>query len=174
MKIVITGSANGIGKAIADRFKDHDVVGYDIIDGNDITKNDVMNRLINDCLDADVFINNARPIQILMLSKIYNLWKDQHKTIVNISSACTYIYPTDIIEENFKNYFKIKQDLDQTVKLFQARSPLPHIINVRPSWVDTSASSYYTQHKMKPEDLANMIYDSLNTKGYQILDIVVK
>ena len=175
MKVIITGSASGIGKALVEKFKDHQVVGYDIIDGNDITQDDVIIRLLDDCKDADVFINNAKPYQLIILSKVYNLWKDQPKTIVNISSACTYLYSEDNYPEYFDNYYKPKQDLNQTVKMLQVKSDLPHIINIRPSWVDTEASAYHEGHKMQPETLANMIYDSIQkTEGYQILDIVVR
>lgn len=175
MKIVITGSASGIGKALVNRFKDHHVIGYDIIDGNDITKPNIINKLIDDCKDADVFINNAKPNQIILLSKIYNLWKDQPKTIVNMSSACTYLYTQHNYPDYLDNYFKKKQDLNLSVSMLQDKSILPHIINIRPSWVDTAGSAYYTGYKMKPESLANMIYDSIQkTEGYQILDIVIR
>ena len=175
MKIIITGSANGIGKALVEKFKDERVIGYDIVDGNDVTNPAVVNRLLHECEDADIFINNAKPNQVVLLDKIFKLWKHKPKTIVNISSACTYLYTEDNYPNYFENYFLAKQDLNNAVRSYQNQALLPHILNIRPSWVDTDGSSHYHGFKMKPSDLANMIYDAIKkTEGYQILDIVVR
>ena len=177
MKIVITGTSKGIGKALSDKFKiaGWDVIEYDILSGNDITKTSVINKLINDCKKSDVFINNAYPNQVNLLKSIYDLWKDQQKTIVNISSACTYIYTKTNYPEYFKYYWESKENLNHLTKALQDQTRLPYILNVRPGWTDTDGSKVYNGIKLKPEDLAELIYNTIipNNK-YQILDLVVR
>jgi hypothetical protein len=177
MKIVITGTANGIGKALSEKFKSYqwDVAEYDILNGNDITTPPAINRLINDCHDADVFINNTLPNQTVLLEKVYNLWYGIPKTIVNISSAVTYLYDLDNYAEQFKGYYEHKYYLNKKTLELQNKSLLPHILNIRPSWVDTHGARTHHGFKIKPSDLAELIYKSIQkTEGYQVLDIVVR
>ena len=177
MKIVITGTANGIGKALSEKFKScqWDVAEYDILNGNDITTPPAINRLMNDCHDADVFINNTLPNQTVLLEKVYNLWYGVPKTIVNISSAVTYLYEPHNYEDQFKNYYEQKYELNKKALQLQTKSILPHILNIRPSWVDTYGARMHNGFKIKPKDLAELVYNSLQkTNGYQILDIVVR
>jgi dTDP-4-dehydrorhamnose reductase len=177
MKIVITGTANGIGKALSEKFKScqWDVAEYDILNGNDITVPSVIHNLIQDCQDADVFINNVLPNQTVLLEKVYNLWYGIPKTIVNISSAITYLYDLDNYDEQFKNYYECKYYLNKKTLELQIKSILPHILNIRPSWVDTYGARMHDGFKIKPKDFAELVYNSLQkTNGYQILDIVVR
>ncbi len=67
MKILITGSSNGIGKAIALEFLDkkHEVIGFDILDSTiknshyNHYKIDVFNDKLPDFDDINIIINNA-------------------------------------------------------------------------------------------------------------------
>jgi NAD(P)-dependent dehydrogenase (short-subunit alcohol dehydrogenase family) len=177
MKIVITGSASGIGKALLEKFKQHEhtVIGYDIVDGNDITHPIIINRLIQDCNDADIFINNALPNQSILLEMIHDLWKNKHKIIVNISSAVTYMYGPNNYPEGFAHYYEYKQMLNQKTKELQRKALSPQILNVRPGWVDTPSTESFEGIKMKPESLANLIYKLVEKpEVYQVVDIVVR
>lgn len=177
MKVVITGTSNGIGKALSEKFKScqWDVAEYDILTGNDITSPSIINRLMQDCHDAEVFINNALPNQTVLLEKVYNLWYNTPKTIVNVSSAVTYLYDLNNYDEQFKNYYEHKYYLNKKTLELQNKSILPHILNIRPSWVDTHGARMHSGFKIKPVDLAELIYKSVQkTEGYQLLDIVVR
>jgi len=177
MKIVITGSASGIGKALLEKFKQHEhtVIGYDIVDGNDITHPIIINRLVQDCNDADIFINNALPNQSILLEMIHDLWKNKHKIIVNLSSAVTYMYGPNNYPEGFADYYEYKHMLNQKTKELQRKALSPQILNVRPGWVDTPGSKTFKGIKMKPESLANLIYTLVEKpEVYQIVDIVVR
>ena len=56
MKIAITGHTKGIGKACADVFSEHEVIGFSRSNGFDIQAIEPILDSSNDC---DVFINNA-------------------------------------------------------------------------------------------------------------------
>ena len=54
--ILITGSGKGLGKAMKDELEKqgHNILGYDINDGNDVTKAKIFGSI-----NIDVLINNA-------------------------------------------------------------------------------------------------------------------
>ena len=93
MKVVITGHMNGFGLALSNKFvqKGYTISGYDLNNDKDVIKEDTVNELITDCIDADIFVNNAHANQSFLLTQVYKLWEGMDKTIINISSAITYI-----------------------------------------------------------------------------------
>ena len=158
MKIVITGHLNGLGLALSNKFaeKGYTISGYDLINGKDITRRDIVNELISDCIDADIFINNAYANQSLLLNKIFKLWEGKDKTIINVSSAITYL-PLSNLSVSLNEYISDKKHLDILVKLLRGNNSLPHIMNIRPSWFESKLVSQVNTNKTNPDDIANLI-----------------
>jgi short-subunit dehydrogenase len=100
MKVVITGHMNGLGLALSNKFaqKDYTISGYDLTNNKDITKEHTVTELITDCTDADIFVNNAHANQSLLLNRVFKLWEGKDKTVINISSAVTYLTPLNLPE----------------------------------------------------------------------------
>jgi hypothetical protein len=166
----------GIGKAVFDVFTENscECVGYDILNGKDITNPLIKQQLVSECIDADVFINNALPNQSGILADVYKLWRGEDKTIVNLSSAVTYFYERTNVPAEFQGYYQHKNQLNNQAKTLQ-KEGLPHIINLRPFWVDTKLAAGVQEHKMRPRDLATLIYTLvINKNSIQILDMVVR
>jgi nucleoside-diphosphate-sugar epimerase len=179
MKVVITGSDSGIGKSIFNKFKSKNwiVSGYDLLSGKDITKKDILHQILEDCNDADVFINNALPQQMLYLSEVSSLWKLKKKVIVNISSASTYLLENKECSIDWKEYHQLKSKLDNTIFHHHKENILPYIMNVRPWFVDTQFIKDIEgiNHKINPDNLADLIFTSIdNIEKYQILDLVLR
>jgi hypothetical protein len=179
MKVVITGSDNGIGKSISDKFKSENwiVSGYDLLSGKDITKENIQRQILEDCNDADVFINNALPHQMLYLSEVILLWKFREKIIVNISSAITYLLKNEECPFDWKEYHQLKGQLNNKIFNHHQENIFPYVMNVRPGFVDTQFIKDIEgiEHKINPNDLSDLIFTSINNiKKYQILDIVIR
>jgi NADP-dependent 3-hydroxy acid dehydrogenase YdfG len=176
MKVVITGHVSGIGKAIFETFNNNglECVGYDIQNGKDLNDTRVVEELLLECQSSDVFINNALLNQVYLLSKIHDMWLGKNKVIVNLSSAVTYLYNETNYPADFAGYFQHKRMLDNLCKDLTLNK-FPYIMNVRPSWVDTQLASHIEGDKIKPNDLAELIYFHVaNKEKYQVIDIVIR
>ncbi len=118
MKFAITGAKRGIGKACADLFTadGHEVIGFSQSDGYDIRDPDIRKNIVEQSLDADVFINNAsgymppgdkrlhqlpeseREVwdsegyfpQTRMYMEIWEHFYNKTKAVVNINSSIKY------------------------------------------------------------------------------------
>ena len=158
MKVVITGHMNGLGLALTNKFteKKCNVSGYDLLDGKDINNLKVIEEIVKDCIDADIFVNNAIPNQSLLLTDVFNKWIGKDKTIINISSAITYL-PNVNLPESVNDYISQKKMLDEMVHFYRGKSQLPHIMNIRPGWFESNLVKEFNTKKMNPEDIANMI-----------------
>jgi NAD(P)-dependent dehydrogenase (short-subunit alcohol dehydrogenase family) len=86
MKVAITGYKKGLGKALYERFRKK--VGISKEDWNTCD----LSTLIPYLKDCDVFINNAPSgfIQTEVLYRVFEEWKNEQKTIVNIISRSKY------------------------------------------------------------------------------------
>jgi len=158
MKVVITGHMNGFGLALSNKFvqKGYTISGYDLNNDKDVIKEDTVNELITDCIDADIFVNNAHANQSLLLNQVFKLWEGKDKTVINISSAVTYLTPLNL-PESLNEYISDKKNLDTTVKLLRAKRDLPHIMNIRPSWIESQLVSEFNTKKINPNDIADLI-----------------
>jgi len=92
MKYSITGHTAGIGKKLYERLFPN-VIGFSLSTGYDITTPVDRQRIIDESKDCDIFINNATAgfgLTLLFL-ELFNLWKDQNKTIINVGSRIAEI-----------------------------------------------------------------------------------
>lgn len=158
MKVVITGHMSGLGLALTKKFteKQYDVLGYDLLNDKDINNPKVIEEIVKDCTDADIFVNNAIPNQSPLLIDVFNKWIGEDKTIINISSATTYLPNVDL-PESMNDYISQKKILDKMVHFYRGKSQLPHIMNIRPGWFESNLVKEFNTKKMNPEDIANLI-----------------
>ena len=91
MKVRITGHTRGLGKSLYNQFKalGHDVKGYSLSTGYDINSQEDRQKIIADCKDADVFINNVHYgfVQVKLLRSAFTYWQKKNKVIINMSST---------------------------------------------------------------------------------------
>lgn len=156
MKVVITGHKKGIGKSIYDYFvlKKHDVIGFSKSDGFDISKEKTRNIIFEECLDSNIFVNNAYndhdDSQLLLLTHVSKMWKKTNNIIVNISSVNTNV---DMI------YGKRKKELDDFCKMNKDLN----IINLKPSYVNTQRVIHIDKPKMHCDDVIKVLDFCLNS-----------
>ena len=98
-RVVITGHSSGIGAKFFEYYSraGAQVLGFDRKSGYDIGTEEARKRIRLDCVDADIFINNAfHPTgQLEMLKEIVELWGLTDKKIVNISSKISFASETN-------------------------------------------------------------------------------
>ena len=91
MKIAITGHTRGLGAEFKKAYEDsgHQVDGFSRSNGYDLRNWDHMQKMLDQISDHDMFINIAKPdfVQTTILYELWKRWKNQHRTIINISSG---------------------------------------------------------------------------------------
>ena len=113
MKIAITGTTRGLGKALCGFLKNnnHDLIEFNRNDGFDISLDSGRKNIIDNLIleDVDVFINNAwdKEGQLKIFNEVIKIYREcKNKTIININSR------TALLPYNMKpNYDKSKKDL---------------------------------------------------------------
>lgn len=91
-KIAITGHTKGIGLALVNKFnKTYDIKGFSRTNGFDLADPDTIDRILNETLDCDVFINNAYHFeqQTNLALKWNQLHKDKDHFIINVSTLAS-------------------------------------------------------------------------------------
>ena len=160
--IAVTGHTSGIGKSIFEYFTTDIVKGYSRSNGYDITLQTDRLRILNDVKNFDIFVNNAYSnfdnSQLLMLKEICELWQNEDKIVINISTRFT---ETDHL------YSTTKQALDEYCKLFQ-RTPL-YVLNLKPGAVDTPRIKNIDVDKMSSNNILTVIdFCLLNRNKFKV------
>jgi len=153
IKVGITGHTKGLGAALFERFSVNCFVeGFSRSNGYDIRRFDQICDAVKDC---DIFINNAydRYSQVDLLYAVYDMWKDQDKKIINISSMAS-----EGIKSYLHPYAVHKIALDAAFKQIASQNNPCKVVNIKPSWIDTPRVERYTGAKICPNDLADLIY----------------
>ncbi len=146
MKVLITGTSHGLGKALKELLM---LNGYEIGELNSI---DALSHQLPDIVNEfDVFINNkySNTLQSDLFEYVFNKWKYEKKTIVNIlSSALIFDGPN-------KQYIEDKRHLEN--KTFQLRTfdKEVRIINVYPNTLESSYS--VNNQKLKFSEVYSVI-----------------
>jgi short-subunit dehydrogenase len=177
MKVCITGHTRGIGQSLTTIFESnhHQVFGFSRSNGYDISDQTIRQKIVEQSLDADVFINNAYDAvgQTDLLKILIDQWSGTDKLIINISSKLSY-YPVGTENGVYDEYIKAKAEQNAIVKskIFNCK---PNIINVITGLVDTEMSSIFvSEHKISPMGLAMLIYDIVKYKNLvSVQEIVV-
>ena len=136
MKIAITGHSAGIGQALAKIYTEqgHEVIGLSRRVGYNIRSVPKVASIIDPC---DMFINNAQVgfAQTELMWEIWNRWRGQNKTIINISTQMTdnSVAP----REEWDQYIIQKKALELAHSQCQERSLLPKLILIKPGAIAT-------------------------------------
>lgn len=137
--VAITGHTQGLGKGIADYFesKGYNIRGFSRSNGYDITNPEHREQIIEQSVNADIFVNNAYDFvggdhgQNLLLYAMTDAWFNENKTLINVSStAGDFIHSTNPYCAN-----KTKQDFHLKKVSFTTKKL--QTINLKPSWVAT-------------------------------------
>jgi NADP-dependent 3-hydroxy acid dehydrogenase YdfG len=156
MLVAITGHTSGIGLAIADWYtsRGHTVIGFSRSTGYDISDPDGRARVVQEAEGADLFVNNAYHefAQVDLLYAMYGRWKNDLKTIVNISSRA------GDTTRNFSHPYSIhKVALDKAIEQLQNTNCLCRILNLRPGYVDTPMVEMVSAKKLTAEYIAMIV-----------------
>lgn len=157
MKIAITGITSGIGQGIAELYLEHGhtVVGFNRSNGYNIDT--AQAKIVDEISDCDIFVNNAYSntdilAQSELFKKVFDMWRHQKKTIVNINSRAHY-------GNAAKPYSKGKKMLHR--EAFLAVNHLDRkckIINISPGYVDTPRVNHITEYSMLTvKEIANYV-----------------
>lgn len=175
MTIAITGHTSGIGKALFDALSvEYDVIGLSRSNGYDITTELGRSKIIDAAYDCDVFVNNAfdyanyTDAQVVLARKIFDVWNNEEKYIVNISSRVN-----DFQEITNQAYADAKLSLD---KFYEetSMSNRPSVLNIRPGATDTRVMQNSNVDKMSPEHLASVIKFIIdNLQNFRISNITL-
>lgn len=145
MKVLITGNY-GLGKNIQEHLSSlgHEVVTISSIDS-------YAHHLPTVVKDYDVFINNEYrdTIQTALFQTVYDKWKYEKKTIVNIlTSGLIFGSPN-------KKYMEDKRDLEQKTFKVRTDDKEVRIINVYPNTLESSKTVPY--QKLNYSDVSNIV-----------------
>lgn len=181
MKIAITGHTRGLGAEITKIFQanNHEVVGFSRRNGWDIRKQDVRKKLIEtlEKENFDCFINNAYPYsnyknmdgfaQVDLLNEAWLLWeKKEDRVIVTIGS-----HSAETVKNYYHPYSVHKKAIDDTCKQLRNCRQWPHVINVKPEYIDTDIVKHINAKKMAAVDVAELVY-TVVTHKLKIYDIM--
>ena len=137
MKVAITGHTNGLGKELYGRFDD--IKGFSSSNDYDISDNYERAKIIFELDKFDVFINNAHSFfhQTRLLMEVFDKWKYENKTIVNIISRAKY----DNISKGFL-YSASKASLSHLSHNLRFNTDKKcKIIDINPGLLDSALSS---------------------------------
>ena len=156
MKVAITGTNSGLGKALAEAYKN---LGYEIVHinrslGFDISNPEPIVAAVKDC---DVFVNctHVNYYQSSLLKALWDIWQgNDQKRIINIGSTLTIEFLEEIVDEKKKEYYQQKKDLEITHRKLLIKNPSPkmHLVRVGEVYSNTEWA-----------DCANFIVNSLES-----------
>ena len=179
MKIAITGHSKGLGAEFKKYYesRQHTVLGFSRSNGYDLRNWSRMQSMLGQIKDVDVFINCAKPdfVQTIILYELWKLWKGQDRTIINISSALSYL-PTctpDLFDDPHMDLYRTaKASLNEASAQLTMKSRLPRIILVKPVHL---YSNPITDNQQKALTAWVEIFDytlqNTNQAGLKLLEI---
>ena len=160
MKVAITGHTYGIGFAIAQWLtaRGHEVIGFSRANGYDITDDAILDKIVEEVKDLDLFFNNAtwEFQQTKLLFKLHASWENQQKTIVNIGAAYTQRWD---FSHPITSFHTGKESLDNGSKYLWNKNKWPRVMLVKPPAVAThKAARHAPVNNIVPvDDMADLI-----------------
>ena len=164
-KICIIGHTQGIGKAIADLFKEKqfEVVGLSRSNGYDISKNlQNIKKKIDEC-EYVVIKAYAKSSQLELLKRIYKKYENENKKVAVITSTSGTLTGIDNTHSTptYKEYCRSKRELIKYIEDIQQeliKKPLS-IFDICPDTVDTkmSAGLWEEWPKLKTDEVAEAV-----------------
>jgi len=179
MKCVITGHKSGLGEALFLKLKyyrkDIDVVGFDLVDGHNISDLATIAKIVWKSKNADVFINNAYDAfgQTKLLEYFLKSWQfNSTKIIVNIGSFL--LDENEPFSKDFNTneleYLNEKRKQINLIDKNQKTDPYLKVIQVNPGLLETNfvqslggrlPENKLLQSTIQTADLIIKIIDSL-------------
>ncbi len=124
MKAVLTGHTRGVGQWISEFLvqQGFEVIGFSQSEGKDVENLEVQDEIIEACRSANIFFNNAHShfAQIELLRKVFEIWKDSEKTIINIGAGH---FRPEIWQLVDSQYTAEKAALHALVQTLQSQNP---------------------------------------------------
>lgn len=152
MKIGITGHTENLGKYLYENLsKNNNVIGFSRKNNYDLQEYE---KILSKLIECDVFINNAwHPIyQEKLFSEIFNFWKDEEKTIINILTSAVFYGGSTDLYRNSKTSLKNK-----SIKLIGDNySKKVRVVNLYPNTLENN-----TRHNFEKVNFSE-IYDIIN------------
>ena len=139
-KIAISGHSKGLGAEFQKKYLEmgHTVSGFSRSNGYDLRDWSTMQKMITKIRDYDIFINIAKPdfVQTTILYELWKIWRNQHKTIINIGSGIAYapVCPKNLFDDPAMDAYRTaKISLNEATAQLSYKSAWPKIILVNPS-----------------------------------------
>lgn len=167
MKIVLTGHTSGLGAALFNEFKNLDyyntVYGASRSADCDISTIEGKQKIIDECQNADLFINNAFVPEGHTTNLLHRVLQDwygnKNKMVIHIGSDIVN-YREEFIPETMRDYRTEKLEQHMMVKNAQQDPQSVPIVNVLLGAMDTTAAVDYEGNKMNTNRVAMMITEA--------------
>lgn len=168
-KIAIIGHTRGIGKAIADLYKNkkYDVIGMSRSNGFDLVHD--QEKILENLEDCDLVVLNAHSLrgQLTLLKRIYGRHSFDKMKVAVITSTSGLEDEPDLHEFElndkleYSQYCKIKKELIEYISELQEEliaKPLA-VYDICPDVVDTDMTEglWETMPKLKPQEVADAV-----------------
>jgi hypothetical protein len=139
MKIAITGHSRGLGAELKSAYEQqgHQVSGFSRSNGHDLRDWDIMQDMLTQIADHDMFINLAKPdfVQTTILYALWQRWKNKQRIIVNIGSGIVDCptCPKELADDpGMDAYRTAKISLREASQQLSFKSSWPRILQVDP------------------------------------------
>lgn len=170
MKAAVTGHSGGLGKAIAERLAraGHQIAGFSLDNGYDISTPDGFRQVVTEALDCDVFVNCAHDqkhhsiAQVNILTKLFYHWQNEEKHIISIGSNA----PDNFFSQSVPfaaRYRASKAALDAATLEITSMGKPCRVSIVRPNWINSEAATKREQDagvtlaKLEYEEVADVV-----------------
>lgn len=154
-KIAISGHSKGLGFEFHKRYTEmgYVVSGFSRSNGYDLRDWSSMQKMITEIQHYDIFISIAKPdfVQTTILYELWKVWKNQHKTIINIGSGITYfpVCPKNLFDDPAMDAYRTaKISLNEASAQLSYKSSWPKIILANPSHLYSHPPTEDEQEKL--------------------------